>query len=123
MAVRSRGLRPDPAVDEIIAAWARRPRQFTPETITARLMLPGVVEATRILQEGIVADPRDVDVGMLFGLAFPADRGGLLYWADTLGAKRIVEMLRPLEELGERYRPTPMLLKLARENGRFYDLT
>ena len=115
--------RVDPSVYEIIAGWARPPKKHTPETIIARLLLPSVVEATRILEEKIVADPRDVDIGMLFGLAFPADRGGLLYWADTLGAEQIVRMLGPLEELGQRYQPTPMLLEMAAENRRFYDLT
>ena len=61
------------------------------ETILARLLLPMVLEATRVLAEGKVADPRDVDLGVLFGLGFPAARGGLLCWADTLGAAKIIE--------------------------------
>ena len=41
-----------------------------------------LVEATRILEEGKVRDARAIDLAALFGLGFPADKGGLLWWAD-----------------------------------------
>jgi len=113
-------VRHDPAVERIIASWARPPRRHTPRSITVRLLLPMVLEATRILQESKVRDPRDIDLGVLFGLGFPASRGGLLWWADTLGAKRIVEMLRPLAKLGIRCRPTSLLQEMAETGRRFY---
>ena len=90
------------------------------EQISARLFLPMLLEATRVLEEKIVRDPRDVDLGLIFGIGFPPFKGGLLFWADTLGAKQIVEMLKPLEPLGERTKPTPMLLDLAKSGGTFY---
>jgi 3-hydroxyacyl-CoA dehydrogenase/enoyl-CoA hydratase/3-hydroxybutyryl-CoA epimerase/3-hydroxyacyl-CoA dehydrogenase/enoyl-CoA hydratase/3-hydroxybutyryl-CoA epimerase/enoyl-CoA isomerase len=90
------------------------------EQITARLFLPMLLEATRVLEEGIVRDVRDVDLGLIFGIGFPPFKGGLLFWADTLGANQIVEMLKPLESLGERAKPTPMLLDLAKTDGTFY---
>jgi hypothetical protein len=81
-----------------------------------------VLEATRVLDERIVRDVRDVDLGLIFGLGFPPFRGGLLFWADTLGAAKIVEMLKPFEQLGTRMKPTPLLLELARTGRKFYDL-
>jgi 3-hydroxyacyl-CoA dehydrogenase/enoyl-CoA hydratase/3-hydroxybutyryl-CoA epimerase/3-hydroxyacyl-CoA dehydrogenase/enoyl-CoA hydratase/3-hydroxybutyryl-CoA epimerase/enoyl-CoA isomerase len=113
--------RADPLIEQLIAKWARPPRTPIPQTITARLFLPIIVEATRILEEGKVRDPRDVDRGMLFGLGFPEALGGLLYWADSLGAARVVETLRSLDDLGERVRPTPMLLEMAASGKRFYE--
>jgi 3-hydroxyacyl-CoA dehydrogenase len=113
---------PDPSVEEIIAQWARPPRRFTPEEIITRLILPMVLEATRLLQEKRVRNPRDIDLAVLFGLGFPASRGGLVYWADTLGAGQIVEMLQPLEPLGQRVQPTPLLLQAAKGHRRLYDL-
>ncbi len=65
-----------------------------------RLFLPMLLEATRMLEEKVVRDVRDVDLGLIFGLGFPPFKGGLLFWADTLGAAKIVEMLKPLESLG-----------------------
>jgi 3-hydroxyacyl-CoA dehydrogenase len=81
-----------------------------------------LLEATRVLQEKGVVDPRLVDLGMVFGLGFPESRGGLLYWGDSIGAAQIVTMLGPLEHLGSRMRPTPLLLGLAEEGRRFYDM-
>jgi len=113
--------RPDPEAERIIAKWARPPKQFTREMITRRLTLPMVLEATRLLEEKKARRPEDIDLAVLFGLGFPASRGGLLYWADTLGADRILRMLKPLESLGHRFRPTRLLLEAARAGRRLYD--
>ena len=83
---------------------------------------PVLLEATRVLEDKIVRDVRDVDLGLIFGLGFPPFKGGLLHWADTLGAAKIIEMLKPFADLGERMRPTPLLKTMANENKKFYDL-
>jgi 3-hydroxyacyl-CoA dehydrogenase len=113
---------PDPALADIIGPHVRQKQKFTDEQITARLFLPMVLEATRILEAKVVRDVRDVDLGLIFGVGFPPYKGGLLFWADTLGAAKIVEMLKPLESLGERAKPTPMLLELAKTGKKFYDM-
>ena len=98
----------------MLAPLVRGHAKFTAEQITARLFLPMVLEATRILEEDIVRDPRDVDLGLIFGLGFPPFNGGLLFWADTLGLRsRSLKMLEPLGELGSRMQPTPLLLEMA----------
>ena len=79
-----------------------------------------LLEATRALQDGIVRDPRDIDLGLIFGLGFPPFLGGLMFWADTLGAAKIIEMLKPFASLGERMQPTPMLLEMAQTGRKFY---
>ena len=60
-----------------------RPRQW----ITRRLLGPMVWEAMRLLAEGKLDDPRDIDLGVIFGLGFPTLRGGLLWWVDHCGAE------------------------------------
>jgi 3-hydroxyacyl-CoA dehydrogenase len=111
---------PDPQLADILATWARPPRSFSPPDIVARLLLPMILEAARLLEEGRVRDPRTIDLGAIYGLGFPASRGGLLYWADRLGSKRILALLKPLLLLGPRMEPTPMLVAMARRHGRFY---
>jgi 3-hydroxyacyl-CoA dehydrogenase len=111
----------DPLVPELIAKWAKPGQNHTPHSIVMRLLLPMVLEATRLLGENKARDARDIDLAVVFGLGFPQSRGGLLWWADTLGAARLVEMLRPLERLGPRTRPTPELLAMARSHRRFYE--
>jgi 3-hydroxyacyl-CoA dehydrogenase/enoyl-CoA hydratase/3-hydroxybutyryl-CoA epimerase/3-hydroxyacyl-CoA dehydrogenase/enoyl-CoA hydratase/3-hydroxybutyryl-CoA epimerase/enoyl-CoA isomerase len=98
----------------------RGQQKFSEEQLTARLFLPMLLEATRLLQDKIVRDVRDVDLGLIYGLGFPPFKGGLLFWADTLGAKTILEMLKPFESLGERWKPTPMLEEMAQSGTKFY---
>jgi len=113
--------RADAEVDGIIGGWSQPTQEFADDTIRDRLFLPMVLEATRILAEMPDCDPRLIDLGVILGLGFPESRGGLLGWADSLGSARLVEMLRPLEALGPRMRPTPLLLEMAADNRRFHD--
>jgi 3-hydroxyacyl-CoA dehydrogenase/enoyl-CoA hydratase/3-hydroxybutyryl-CoA epimerase/3-hydroxyacyl-CoA dehydrogenase/enoyl-CoA hydratase/3-hydroxybutyryl-CoA epimerase/enoyl-CoA isomerase len=110
----------DPAAEAIVANYRRGEGKFTREQIADRLILPMLLEATRVLAERLVRDVRDVDLGLVFGIGFPPFRGGLLFWADTLGADRILKMLEPLAKLGPRMQPTPLLLEMAREGKKFH---
>lgn len=109
---------PAPAVDEIIK---KHQRTATKDNLTDRLFLPMFLEATRIIEEGIVTDVRDVDLALIYGIGFPPFRGGLFFWADTLGAAAIVEKLKQYESLGERYRPTKLLVEHAASGKKFYE--
>jgi 3-hydroxyacyl-CoA dehydrogenase/enoyl-CoA hydratase/3-hydroxybutyryl-CoA epimerase/3-hydroxyacyl-CoA dehydrogenase/enoyl-CoA hydratase/3-hydroxybutyryl-CoA epimerase/enoyl-CoA isomerase len=111
---------PNPAIQELIAKYKKGDKKFSPDELTARLFLPMLLEATRALDDHIVRDPRDIDLGLIFGLGFPPFKGGLMFWADTLGAAKLVEMLKPLEYLGARAQPTERLLEMAKTGGKFY---
>ena len=101
---------------------ARSPgrREIGPEEITDRLFLPMLVEASRVLTEGIVREPGDVDMGLILGIGFPAFRGGLLRWADSLGMRNVLEKLKKYESLGPRFHPTEQMRRLAAEGRGFY---
>ncbi|MDA1049803.1 MAG: 3-hydroxyacyl-CoA dehydrogenase NAD-binding domain-containing protein [Planctomycetota bacterium] len=111
---------PDPSLGEVIGPHVRGKRDFTPDELTMRLFLTMFLEATRVLEDGIVRDPRDIDLGLIFGIGFPPFKGGLMFWADTLGAAAIVEMLKPFESLGNRMAPTNLLLEMAASGAKFY---
>lgn len=96
-------------------------RKFSQEEITERLFLPMLVEATRVLEDKIVTDVRDVDLGLIMGIGFPPFRGGLFFWADQVGAAKIVEKLKKYSSLGKRFEITGMLSDVAGRGGRFYD--
>jgi 3-hydroxyacyl-CoA dehydrogenase/enoyl-CoA hydratase/carnithine racemase len=110
----------DPALDKLIAPYRRGERKFSREELINRLFLPMLLEATRMLEDRIVRDVRDVDLGLIFGLGFPPFKGGLLYWADTIGAAKLLEMIKPLEPLGARFQPTPLLKEMATTGKKFY---
>lgn len=113
----------DPTVEAIIAPLRRSGTPPTEKQATERLFLPMLLEATRILMEKKVRSAADVDLGVINGIGFPPFKGGLMFWADTVGAAKIVEMLKPYEALGERYKPTPLLLELASSGKKFYDIS
>jgi len=117
---------PNPAaqaiIDRVASQWGRAAEKHTAQTILMRLLLPMVLEASRIIAENKVQDPRDIDLAAIFGLGFPEVRGGLLWWADTYGPTRLLNMLRGLERLGARAQPTPLLREMARRDIRFYQL-
>jgi 3-hydroxyacyl-CoA dehydrogenase/enoyl-CoA hydratase/3-hydroxybutyryl-CoA epimerase/3-hydroxyacyl-CoA dehydrogenase/enoyl-CoA hydratase/3-hydroxybutyryl-CoA epimerase/enoyl-CoA isomerase len=116
---RPRIVRPDEGVADLVAPYALPSRPVTDAVIADRLLLPMVLEATRVLDEGIVRDGRDIDLAVIHALGFPAFRGGVLAWADSLGAAEIVRRLEPLADLGVRMHPTPRLIEMARTGGRF----
>jgi 3-hydroxyacyl-CoA dehydrogenase/enoyl-CoA hydratase/3-hydroxybutyryl-CoA epimerase/3-hydroxyacyl-CoA dehydrogenase/enoyl-CoA hydratase/3-hydroxybutyryl-CoA epimerase/enoyl-CoA isomerase len=112
---------PDPEVEAMLAERVRDKKAWTAEKLQDRMFLPMILEATRILEEALVRDARDVDLGLIFGIGFPPFRGGLLFWADTIGAKAIIERLKPFESLGRRYEPTKMLREMENSGRRFYE--
>ena len=52
-------------------------------------------------------------MGLILGIGFPRFRGGLLRWADEQGLPKVLEKLARYESLGERFRPTEQMRKLA----------
>ncbi len=78
-------------------------------------------EAAAACSEEVVRSARDGDVGAIYGIGFPAFRGGPLRVIDDLGASRVVSTLHELEDqFGERFRPAPALAEMARQGGRYY---
>lgn len=110
----------DPAFAAILEKCRTGNRQISQEEITDRLFLPMLTEASRVLMEGIVREPADVDMGLILGIGFPAFRGGLLRWADSLGADKVLEKLKKYEHLGSRFQPTEALRELAATKKKFY---
>ncbi|MCU0623314.1 MAG: 3-hydroxyacyl-CoA dehydrogenase NAD-binding domain-containing protein, partial [Gemmatimonadaceae bacterium] len=89
--------------------------------IVQRCTLAMVNEAARCLEDGIIASPRDGDIGAVFGIGFPPFRGGPFRHADALGLARVVD---ELEELAARYpgrfAPADLLVQMARRGDRFH---
>ncbi|MEM6655154.1 MAG: 3-hydroxyacyl-CoA dehydrogenase NAD-binding domain-containing protein [Planctomycetota bacterium] len=113
---------PSDEVEKLIQANAHsagNEPQAEPADLVDRLMLPMLVEATRAIEEGIVSDVRDVDLALILGIGFPPHKGGLFHWADTVGAARIIEKLKPLEPLGKRFEATGLITNAATRRTKF----
>jgi 3-hydroxyacyl-CoA dehydrogenase/enoyl-CoA hydratase/3-hydroxybutyryl-CoA epimerase/enoyl-CoA isomerase len=110
----------DPDFDTFLAKHRTDEREFTSEEITDRLLLPMLLEATRILEEEIVREPGNVDMGLILGIGFPPFRGGLLHWCDTEGAGALADKLAKYESLGKRFEPTNSFTQMVNNNGKFF---
>ena len=107
---------------EVYAFFGGEKRKaFEDQEIQHRLALLMVNEAATCLQEGIISEPRDGDIGAVFGLGFPPFRGGPFRYIDAAGAGRIVELMEDLEKRhGMRFRPARILLDHASSGKTFY---
>ena len=77
-------------------------------------------EAARCVDEGIVRNARDGDIGAIFGIGFPPFLGGPLCYIDNIGAAALVTQLTQWsQQHGERYTPCEALVIMA-ENGTSY---
>ncbi|XVF49168.1 hypothetical protein PTKIN_Ptkin03bG0246900 [Pterospermum kingtungense] len=86
----------------------------TDEEILEMILFPVVNEACRVLDEGVVVRASDLDITSILGMSFPSYRGGILFWADTVGASHVYKTLKNLSELyGGFYKPSKFLEERA----------
>ena len=108
----------DPAVYPLLG-WRLAP--IADEEIVERCWLQMLNETARCMEEGIITNPADVDIGVIFGFGFPPFRGGLLREADRQGLRWVVDKLEGYADRhGERLRPATLLREMARKDERFY---
>jgi 3-hydroxyacyl-CoA dehydrogenase len=113
---------PDEVVKSVIAEVAREhgieQRTFTDQEILHRLLLAGVNEACKILEEGKAYRASDIDVMWLHGFGFPRYRGGPMFWADTVGSRAILEQITEwYKRYGDRWKPSKLLQEIAATGG------
>ena len=118
---------PDPGITELISRWAAEAdipqRYISPEEIVERCIYSLVNEGARILEEGHALRAVDIDMIFINGFGFPAHRGGPMWYADTVGVKKVYERVCEFHrQHGELWEPAPLLRKLAAEGGTFAEL-
>jgi len=78
-----------------------------------RLLCPMINEAALCLQEK-VSSASDVEKGMVAGIGFPIENGGLLHYADVIGVDHVLSTLVQLSEsIGPRFWPAPLLRQMV----------
>jgi 3-hydroxyacyl-CoA dehydrogenase/enoyl-CoA hydratase/3-hydroxybutyryl-CoA epimerase len=91
------------------------------DDVKTRYLAIQALEAARCLEENVVTDPADADVGALLGWGFAPWTGGPLSYIDMLGARPFVELCdRLAQRHGERFLPNAMLRDLARRGSTIY---
>jgi 3-hydroxyacyl-CoA dehydrogenase len=93
---------PDSLVTALIRQWIAEagipPRQISSEEIVERCIWTLVNEGARILDEGIALRAADVDIIYINGYGFPAHRGGPMWYADTVGLKKVCGRIREFQQ-------------------------
>jgi 3-hydroxyacyl-CoA dehydrogenase len=116
----------DPEVEANVREWAAeagiKQHEISKEEIVDRLLYALVNEGARILEEGFALRAVDIDVIYLTGYGFPAHRGGPMWYADTVGLKKVYERIQQFhKEHGEIWAPAPLLKRLAEQGKGFAD--
>lgn len=95
------------------------PTMYGTAQIVERTVYPMLDEAVRCLDDGVIASPRDGDVGAVFGIGYPAFRGGPFRTLDALVPAVVVQALDELARAHPgRFAPGAGLTAMASEGGR-----
>jgi 3-hydroxyacyl-CoA dehydrogenase / enoyl-CoA hydratase / 3-hydroxybutyryl-CoA epimerase len=101
--------------------WPLAASQPDLTTVQHRLLMAQVLEAVRALEEGVLTDIREGDVGAILGWGFAPWSGGPFSWLDILGAAKAVEICDGLEAAhGKRFAAPGLLRDLAAKGDSFY---
>ncbi|WP_321338399.1 3-hydroxyacyl-CoA dehydrogenase NAD-binding domain-containing protein [Breoghania sp.] len=98
------------------------PRQMAAEDIVVACLYPMVNEAVKILEENKAQRASDIDVVWLNGYGWPAETGGPMFWADQVGAPRILAAMEKLGADDPAFAPAEGLRRLSESGGSFLDL-
>ena len=91
------------------------------EELKHRLLGIQALETARCLEEHVLTDVREADVGSILGFGFAPFSGGTLSYIDMMGVRQFVEQCRKLEaKYGERFKPAQLLLDMAAKGESFY---
>lgn len=90
--------------------------------LAQRCVVQMLNEAVRCLDEGIIRNARDGDIGAIFGIGFPPFLGGPFHYIDTLGAAKLVAILEGYQQqFGQRFAPCERLKTMATTGQRFFE--
>lgn len=95
--------------------------KYTDSTVVERCVLLMLNEAAMCLEEGVVRNARDGDIGAIFGIGFPPFKGGPFRYMDELGMEHLVTRLEHYAtSYNEKYKPADILVKMRDEKRTFY---
>jgi 3-hydroxyacyl-CoA dehydrogenase/enoyl-CoA hydratase/3-hydroxybutyryl-CoA epimerase len=79
------------------------------------------LESARCVEEGVITDMREADVGSILGFGYAPFTGGTISYIDGMGAKAFVDMCNGLaKRYGSRFKPPKILRDMAKTGETFY---
>ncbi|MDH6230458.1 3-hydroxyacyl-CoA dehydrogenase/enoyl-CoA hydratase/3-hydroxybutyryl-CoA epimerase [Mesorhizobium soli] len=99
----------------------QNPDKIDFEELKQRLLAVIALEAARVMEEGIVTDPREADVGSILAFGFAPYTGGTLSYIDGMGAKNFVKLAKALQKkYGAEFKAPKLLQDMAEKGETFY---
>jgi 3-hydroxyacyl-CoA dehydrogenase/enoyl-CoA hydratase/3-hydroxybutyryl-CoA epimerase len=90
-------------------------------TLKERFLARQALETARCVEEGVITDMREADVGSILGFGFAPFTGGTLSYIDGMGTPAFVALLNRLTKLcGPRFKPNRLLRGMAKRGETFY---
>ena len=97
------------------------PDKIDVEELKQRFLVTIALEAARVMEEGIVVDPREADVGSILAFGFAPYTGGALSYIDGMGAAKFLELAKRLQKkYGKQYKAPKLLVEMAQKGETFY---
>ena len=97
------------------------PDDVSVSDVKNRFLATVALEAARTMEEGIVTDPREADIGSILGFGFAPYTGGALSYIDGMGVQAFVDMCEELaRNHGSHFEPTALLKDMAAKGDSFY---
>jgi 3-hydroxyacyl-CoA dehydrogenase / enoyl-CoA hydratase / 3-hydroxybutyryl-CoA epimerase len=103
-----------------------QPQKLDPDSVDInrvkqRLLAIQALESARCIEEKVVTDMREADVGSILGFGFAPFTGGTISYIDGMGTKAFVDLCKGLcATCGERFKPGALLLDMAETGDTFY---
>jgi len=103
-----------------------QPKHLDPDTLDIeemkqRFLVVQAVEAARTVEDHVITDVREADIGSILGFGFAPFTGGALSYIDFMGTKKFVELCHKLEaKYGSRFAPPKLLIEMAQKGETFY---
>ncbi|XP_050217152.1 glyoxysomal fatty acid beta-oxidation multifunctional protein MFP-a [Mercurialis annua] len=92
--------------------------KLSEKDIVEMIFFPVVNETCRVFAEGIAVQAADLDIASVMGMGFPFYRGGILFWADSLGSKYIYSRLDEWSKMyGDFFKPCAFLAERAAQGA------
>ncbi|WGS21656.1 MULTISPECIES: 3-hydroxyacyl-CoA dehydrogenase NAD-binding domain-containing protein [unclassified Bradyrhizobium] len=103
-----------------------QPKHLDPDTLDVeelkqRFLVAQAVEAARTVEDRVITDMREADVGSILGFGFAPFTGGTLSYIDFMGTRKFVELCHTFEKkYGSRFTPPKLLEEMAAKGETFY---
>ena len=107
--------------DGLKTAYPHAAVQPDVELVQHRLLMAQTLEAVRALEDGVLTDIREGDVGAILGWGFAPWSGGPFSWLDIIGAQKAVAICDQLTAAhGARFAAPALLREMAAKGQTFY---